>query len=190
MMCDFLANDPRHPGIYGLDAEFMNHHMDWVDWDKKEAGPLANLTKRKLDIALYGQQYSEGPFAVIIQICRADGHTVIFDLLEMGVIPISLIDLLKSAREIIGFAANCVLTAMANVDIRFADERQLPTSSSDSTKRNWGEKTSAKSLKPQPKKTKPDPSQRHSRSRRKPKIPTNNDRNAKYFQTEAAAARL
>uniref|UniRef100_A0A915J7G1 3'-5' exonuclease domain-containing protein n=1 Tax=Romanomermis culicivorax TaxID=13658 RepID=A0A915J7G1_ROMCU len=114
MMCDFLANNPCHPGVYGLDAEFMNHHMDWVDWDKKEAGPLANLAKRKLDIALHGQRYSKGPFAVIIQISRVDGHTVIFDLLEMGVIPISLIDLLKSARGIVRFAANCDLTAMAN----------------------------------------------------------------------------
>uniref|UniRef100_A0A915I873 Uncharacterized protein n=1 Tax=Romanomermis culicivorax TaxID=13658 RepID=A0A915I873_ROMCU len=100
IMCDFLANDPRHPGIYGLDAEFMNHHMDWVDWDKREASRLANLAKKKLNIALHGQRYSKGPFAVVIQICHADGHTVIFDLLEMGVVPISLINLLKNARGI------------------------------------------------------------------------------------------
>uniref|UniRef100_A0A915IP68 Uncharacterized protein n=1 Tax=Romanomermis culicivorax TaxID=13658 RepID=A0A915IP68_ROMCU len=75
-MCDFLANDLPHPGIYGLDAEFMNHHMDWVDWDKREANPLANLAKRKLDIALHGQRYSKGPFAIVIQICGADGHTI------------------------------------------------------------------------------------------------------------------
>uniref|UniRef100_A0A915KWA7 Uncharacterized protein n=1 Tax=Romanomermis culicivorax TaxID=13658 RepID=A0A915KWA7_ROMCU len=33
-------------------------------------------------------------------------------------------------------------------------KRQVPTSSSDSTKRNWEEKTSAKLSKPQPKKPK------------------------------------
>uniref|UniRef100_A0A915HSF3 3'-5' exonuclease domain-containing protein n=1 Tax=Romanomermis culicivorax TaxID=13658 RepID=A0A915HSF3_ROMCU len=120
-MCDFLANDPRLPGIYGLDAEFMNHHMSWNDWDKKEAGPLANLAKKKLHIALHGEQYAKGPFAIIIQICRTDGHTVIFDLLEMGVIPISLIELLKGARGIIRFAVSCDLTTMINVDIRFTD---------------------------------------------------------------------
>uniref|UniRef100_A0A915L1X5 Uncharacterized protein n=1 Tax=Romanomermis culicivorax TaxID=13658 RepID=A0A915L1X5_ROMCU len=59
-MCDFLANDPRHTGVYGLDPEFMNHHLDWIDWDKKEAGLLANLAKKKLDIALHGQRYSKG----------------------------------------------------------------------------------------------------------------------------------
>uniref|UniRef100_A0A915KC15 Uncharacterized protein n=1 Tax=Romanomermis culicivorax TaxID=13658 RepID=A0A915KC15_ROMCU len=77
LMCDFLASDPGHPGVYGLDAKFMNYHMDWVDWGKKEADPLANLAKTKLDIALHGQRYSKGPFAVIIQVCRADGHTII-----------------------------------------------------------------------------------------------------------------
>uniref|UniRef100_A0A915L9E4 Uncharacterized protein n=1 Tax=Romanomermis culicivorax TaxID=13658 RepID=A0A915L9E4_ROMCU len=120
-MCNFLANDPRLPGIYGLDAEFMNHHMSWNNWDKKEAGPLANLAKKKLDITLHGQQYAKGPFAIIIQVCWADGHMVIFDLLEMGVVPISLIELLKGTRGIIRFAASCNLTAMTNVDIRFAD---------------------------------------------------------------------
>uniref|UniRef100_A0A915KHQ2 Uncharacterized protein n=1 Tax=Romanomermis culicivorax TaxID=13658 RepID=A0A915KHQ2_ROMCU len=39
----------------------------------------------------------------------------------MGIVPISLINLLKNARGIIGFTTNCDLTAMANVDIRFAD---------------------------------------------------------------------
>uniref|UniRef100_A0A915KNH9 Uncharacterized protein n=1 Tax=Romanomermis culicivorax TaxID=13658 RepID=A0A915KNH9_ROMCU len=120
-MCDFLANDTRIPGIYGLDAEFMNDHMSWNHWDKNEAGPLANLAKKKLDIALHGQQYAKRPFAIIIQVCRANGHTVIFDLLEMGVVPISLIELLKGAHGIIRFAASCDLTAMTNVDIRFTD---------------------------------------------------------------------
>uniref|UniRef100_A0A915JT75 Uncharacterized protein n=1 Tax=Romanomermis culicivorax TaxID=13658 RepID=A0A915JT75_ROMCU len=65
----------------------------------------------------------------------------------MGIVPISLINLLKNAGGIIGFTANCDLTAMAN-------EGQVPTSSSNSTKRNWEEKPSAKSSKPQPKKPK------------------------------------
>uniref|UniRef100_A0A915KW39 Uncharacterized protein n=1 Tax=Romanomermis culicivorax TaxID=13658 RepID=A0A915KW39_ROMCU len=95
--------------------------MDWVHWDKKEAGPLVNLAKTKLDIALHSQRYSKGPFAVVIQVCRADGHTIIFDLLEMGIVPISLIKLLQNARGIIGFASNCDLTALANVDVWFAD---------------------------------------------------------------------
>uniref|UniRef100_A0A915KF82 3'-5' exonuclease domain-containing protein n=1 Tax=Romanomermis culicivorax TaxID=13658 RepID=A0A915KF82_ROMCU len=83
--------------------------------------PLANLAKKKLDIALHGQRYSKGPFAVVIQVCRADGHTIVFDLLEMGIVPMSLINLLQNARGIIGFASNCDLTVMANIDIRFAD---------------------------------------------------------------------
>uniref|UniRef100_A0A915JEI4 Uncharacterized protein n=1 Tax=Romanomermis culicivorax TaxID=13658 RepID=A0A915JEI4_ROMCU len=115
LMCDFLANDPRHPGIYGLDAEFMNYHMDWVDWGKKEAGPLANLAKTKLDIALHGQRYSKGRFAVVVQVCRADHHTI------MGIVPISLIKLLQNARGIIGFTSNCDLTALANIHVRFSD---------------------------------------------------------------------
>uniref|UniRef100_A0A915IV62 Uncharacterized protein n=1 Tax=Romanomermis culicivorax TaxID=13658 RepID=A0A915IV62_ROMCU len=39
----------------------------------------------------------------------------------MGIIPISLINLLQNARGIISFTSNCDLTAMANVDVRFAD---------------------------------------------------------------------
>uniref|UniRef100_A0A915L6X7 Uncharacterized protein n=1 Tax=Romanomermis culicivorax TaxID=13658 RepID=A0A915L6X7_ROMCU len=48
--------------------------------------------------------------------------------------------------------------SLAIFDFPPREERQLPTSSSDSTKRNWEEKTSAKSPKPQPKKPKPPPS--------------------------------
>uniref|UniRef100_A0A915IZC0 Uncharacterized protein n=1 Tax=Romanomermis culicivorax TaxID=13658 RepID=A0A915IZC0_ROMCU len=72
----------------------------------------------------------------------------------MGVVPISLRELLKGARGIVGFAVSCDLTAMTNVNIRFTDERKLATPSSESTKRNLEEKMSTKSLKPQPKKPK------------------------------------
>uniref|UniRef100_A0A915HZ01 3'-5' exonuclease domain-containing protein n=1 Tax=Romanomermis culicivorax TaxID=13658 RepID=A0A915HZ01_ROMCU len=39
----------------------------------------------------------------------------------MGIVPTSLINLLQNARGIVGFASNCDLTALANVDIWFAD---------------------------------------------------------------------
>uniref|UniRef100_A0A915KCG9 Uncharacterized protein n=1 Tax=Romanomermis culicivorax TaxID=13658 RepID=A0A915KCG9_ROMCU len=51
----------------------------------------------------------------------------------MGVIPISLIELLKGAHGIIGFAVSCDLTAMTNVDSRFTDDLQTPTA----PKRDW-----------------------------------------------------
>uniref|UniRef100_A0A915IEF3 3'-5' exonuclease domain-containing protein n=1 Tax=Romanomermis culicivorax TaxID=13658 RepID=A0A915IEF3_ROMCU len=95
--------------------------MDWVDRDMNEAGPLANLAKTKLDIPLHGQRYSKGPFAVVVQVCLADSHTIVFDLLEMGIVPNSLIKLLQNARRIIRFTSNCDLTALANVDVQFAD---------------------------------------------------------------------
>uniref|UniRef100_A0A915HSQ2 Uncharacterized protein n=1 Tax=Romanomermis culicivorax TaxID=13658 RepID=A0A915HSQ2_ROMCU len=39
----------------------------------------------------------------------------------MGIVPISLIKLLQNAQGIIGFASNCDLTALANIDVRFVD---------------------------------------------------------------------
>uniref|UniRef100_A0A915I4Z6 Uncharacterized protein n=1 Tax=Romanomermis culicivorax TaxID=13658 RepID=A0A915I4Z6_ROMCU len=91
-LCGFLKEDPKLPAIYRSDAELISNGKEkWSTWE---------LKWRKFPVS---PKDSAGPFATVIQICRTDGHVVVFNLPSMVLIPTAVIDLLLGAGGIIGF---------------------------------------------------------------------------------------
>uniref|UniRef100_A0A915HXR6 Uncharacterized protein n=1 Tax=Romanomermis culicivorax TaxID=13658 RepID=A0A915HXR6_ROMCU len=60
MACEFLKNGPSHPGLLGLDCEFVSNRKPYVEWEECYTSAF--------NIKSHGDTNSKGPFAALIQI--------------------------------------------------------------------------------------------------------------------------
>uniref|UniRef100_A0A915ILI0 3'-5' exonuclease domain-containing protein n=1 Tax=Romanomermis culicivorax TaxID=13658 RepID=A0A915ILI0_ROMCU len=110
MACECLKNDPSHPGLLGLDCEFVNR-KPYVEWEE--------CCTSVFNIKSHSDTNSKGPFAVLIQIARIDDHILVFDLFRIGIIPLSVINVLATAMGLVTFTGHSDVCELHHSDHRF-----------------------------------------------------------------------
>jgi hypothetical protein len=124
--CKLLREDPKIPGVLGIDCEFymssgtrdgksdrVERMTPWKSWPE---------IYRRYPIDKFGNPNIHGPFVRLIQIARADGTTVLFDLFEMAELPSCFLKFLHDKTiQFLGHDFTNDMRALENTDRRFGE---------------------------------------------------------------------
>uniref|UniRef100_A0A915L8J6 Uncharacterized protein n=1 Tax=Romanomermis culicivorax TaxID=13658 RepID=A0A915L8J6_ROMCU len=90
-LCQILAQDPKLPGINGIDAKFICNPPHTFNKWKKEV-------KDQFDTCQNGNPARKNPIMAVLQICHASGTVIIFEFYSMGLVPTAILNLLHTAH--------------------------------------------------------------------------------------------